>query len=102
MNEFLLCSSNFVFTFSVYNVVDFIPILPIWVTFNKVKVQQYNDINTVNERMVWIMFGLSTTRILRLLRIRKKVLELKDDVQRQIGDMILSILVLILFSESLE
>lgn len=77
--------------------VDLFTVIPIWVTFNK-SAPRFSDIHDFNMAIVYILFGLSTTRILRALRIHKKLILMEDEVRRRLGEMVLTITVMILFS----
>lgn len=57
----------------------------------------YNNIFTAEDKMVYILCGVTTTRILRSLRLRRKLLRIEDEVSRCIADIALNILVCMLF-----
>lgn len=76
--------------------VDLLTVIPIWVTANKVA-PAVEDVSTISEAVLYILFGLNTTRILRALRIRKKLSNIDDAVNRYLAEMTLAIIVMILF-----
>ncbi len=47
------------------------------------------------------MFALGTTRILRVLRIRRYLILIDDEVQKSIGELALTVLVMLIFDASL-
>lgn len=84
--------------YSFYSMVDLLTVIPIYATYNA-KRPHYNDVNSVTLVLMYIFFGLNTTRILRALRIRKYLLVIEDAVERCLGDISLLITVMLLFSE---
>ena len=54
---------------------------------------------SAKEVVLYILCGMQTTRILRALRIRRKLLLIEDEVKRFMGDMALRIIMIILFSK---
>lgn len=76
--------------------VDLLTVIPIWITSTRQPVN-FNSINGLDDFFTYLLFGLNTTRILRALRIHKKLMFVEDEVQRALGNMILTILVMILF-----
>lgn len=80
--------------------VDLLTVVPIWITINSEPVK-YSEIHTFNDTLLYILFFLNTTRVLRSLRIYKKLNTITDEVQRSLGEMVLTVVVLILFSELL-
>lgn len=78
--------------------VDLCTVVPIVVTFNTPLVQ-YSQINSVYDAFVFFLYALTTTRILRALRIHKKLLLIEDEVKRSLGEMLLTLFCMILFSK---
>ena len=78
--------------------VDLLTVIPIWITTTR-KPIAFNQIQNFNDFFTYLLFGLNTTRILRALRIHKKLMHVEDEVQRAIGNMILTILVMLLFGK---
>ncbi len=65
---------------------------------NKIDYSIYS-LYTPHDWIIHFAFGLSIVRILRPLRIIKKLKEMTDDVKRSIGEMVLTIIFMILFSK---
>lgn len=80
--------------------VDLLTVIPIWARFLVSSVPTYSSINSLTDAIVYTLYGLNTTRVLRALRIRKKLLLIEDAVDRCLGDMALTISVMILFSKN--
>ena len=59
-----------------------------------------NYIYTLNDALLYAAYGMYTTRILRALRIRRKLAKIEDVVERFMGELLLSIIVMILFFAS--
>ena len=78
--------------------VDLSTVIPTWATMGTTP-PSYADIDTPYLGTLYILNLLKTTRMLRPLRIRRKLLHIEDEVQRIMADMILRIIVLILFSK---
>ena len=72
--------------------------IPTWATMG-VERPDYDKVNTFYEWLMYILFLLKVTRIMRPLRIRRKLQVIEDEVERTMVDMILRILILILFSK---
>ena len=83
---------------SFYSIVDILTVIPTYATLNASR-PIFTDINTFSEAVLYLLFGLKTTRILRALRVRRKILDIEEEVQRTVADMSLQVLVLILFSK---
>lgn len=64
--------------------VDVLTVIPIWVTAGT-ECPVYDDIKTAEGAVLYTMFLMSTTRILRALRIRRKLANIEDSVKRNIG-----------------
>lgn len=78
--------------------VDLLTVIPVWVTFGR-DCPPLHTIETFDEGFIFVMFGLSTTRVLRALRIRRKLMNIEDAVDRCLAMICLSIGVMILFSK---
>ena len=78
--------------------VDLLTVVPIWATINTVPIG-YSEIKSTRDGFKYLLFGLNTTRILRALRIHKKLTTIVDEVQRSLGEMILTVCVLMMFSK---
>ena len=76
--------------------VDLFTVIPIWVTAGQT-CPTYNDISSFGDGVLYLMFLLNTTQILRALRIRRKLVTIEDPVDRCIGEICLTITITILF-----
>lgn len=77
--------------------VDLLTVIPIWITYGRA-CPIVEEIASFKDAILYFLFGLSTTRVLRALRIRKKLMAIEDDVDRCFGEICLTISVMILFS----
>ena len=57
-------------------------------------------VNSATDFVLYVLCMMQATRILRALRIRRRLLQIEDEVQRYVGEMILLVVVMILFSKS--
>jgi hypothetical protein len=55
---------------SFYSMVDLLTVVPVWVTYNRT-CPVLEDIGTFREAVLYAVFALTTTRILRALRVRR-------------------------------
>jgi hypothetical protein len=85
---------------SFYSMIDILTVIPIWVSVYSF-VPFYHEIYTFRDGVVYFMVSLSTSRILRALRIRKKLMAIEDEVKRCVGDIALTLVVMILFFSAL-
>ena len=83
-------------TISFYSMVDLFTVVPIFIVFGK-DPPRLGTIYTAEGWFYYALFGMSTTRILRALRVRRKLLQIEDAVDRYFGEMVLAITVMILF-----
>jgi hypothetical protein len=79
--------------------VDILTVVPIFVTYGH-SLPNVNYIYTFREAGLYAAFAMNTTRILRALRVRRKLARIQDAVERFLGELILSIIVMILFFAS--
>lgn len=79
--------------------VDLMTVIPIFVTYGQ-DLPNVNYIYTAREAFLYTAFAMNTTRILRALRIRRKLAKVQDAVERFMGELVLSIIVMILFFAS--
>jgi voltage-gated potassium channel len=82
--------------FSFYSMVDLFTVVPIFIVFGR-EAPRLGTIYTAEGWFYYLLFGMSTTRILRALRVRRKLLQIEDAVDRYFGEMILAVTVMILF-----
>ena len=86
--------------FSFYSMIDLMTVIPIWIT-RLYPCMDYNNIYSSQDQIVYILCGVTTTRILRALRIRRKLIRIEDEVSRCIGEIALNIVVTMLFFSAL-
>lgn len=83
---------------SFFAMVDFATIIPIFVTFAFFPTRvEYFEIHTFTQIVNYVMYGASTLRILRALRVHRKLHLIKDEVQRFLYSMLLDVVTMILF-----
>ena len=98
--NFLIADNKVAFTSSFYSMIDLLTVIPIWLT-RLYPCMNYNNIVTDFDRFIYILCATTTTRILRSLRIRRKLMRIEDEVTRCIADIALNIIVFILFFAAL-
>ena len=86
------------FLTSFFSMVDLLTVIPIFVLYDIV-CPDYNRINSGKEAVIYILYGFSTTRILRALRVWRKLSAIEDPVSRAVGQMATTISIMILFSK---
>ena len=74
-------------------------VIPIYVTYGY-DLPNVHYIHTFPTAMLYTAFAMNTTRILRALRIRRKLAKVQDAVERFMGELVLSVIVMILFFAS--
>ena len=95
-----LADHRIVYFSSFYSLVDILTVIPIWVSVYS-HVPNYSEIKNARDAFVYFLVALATTRVLRALRIRKKLIVLEDEVQRCVGEIALTLVVMILFFTAL-
>jgi len=93
-------ADNLIYWCSFFSLVDALTVIPTWATLG-VETPDYGDINNAYTGTMYILNLFKTTRVLRPLRIRRKLLNIEDEVQRALADMMLRIIIMILFSKHL-
>ena len=73
--------------------------IPFFITYAS-ELPNVNYIRTFREAGLYAAFAMNTTRILRALRIRHKLAKIQDAVERFLGELVLSVIVMILFFAS--
>ena len=76
--------------------VDIITVIPIWITAGR-NLPLLSATSTFADFTLFAMFGLSSTRILRSLRLRRKLSTINDSVERYLKETILGLFVFLLF-----
>jgi len=73
-------------------------VIPVWFIYDADGPPNSEAVGA-NKVTMYIVHALATTVILRPMRIQKKIKEITNEVQRSIGDMALTIVMMILFSK---
>lgn len=84
------------FLTSFFSMIDILTVIPIWVTSN-VECPAFADARGPKLLTIYVVCGMVTTRILRALRIHKWLAYIEDPVHRNVGDIALIIISLILY-----
>ena len=67
--------------------VDLLTVIPTWVTYH-LRCPVFEEISTTSDGLLYFMFALTNTRILRILRIRQKLLNIQVDTYIDLWDYI--------------
>ena len=81
--------------------VDVLTVIPIFTTYTQdcnAYISNYLDYSAT-QVVYYILCALTTTRILRSLRVHRRFERIEDEVQRFLASMVLNIVVMILFSK---
>ena len=97
---FLLADSKLSHLTSFYSMIDLLTVIPIWIT-QDYPCMDYNHIESSADAMIYILCAITSTRILRSLRIRRKLLRIEDEVSQVLADIALNIVVFMLFFAAL-
>ena len=97
---FFLADRKIKFITSFYSMIDLLTIIPIWVS-RYTTCPAYSSIDGIETAVIYVLCGLNPTRIMRALRIRKQLVTIEDAVDRALGEMILTISVMLLFNAAL-
>lgn len=97
--SFFIADHRVEFVNSFFSMVDLLTVIPIWITFNSKQVT-YPEVKSFHDMFLYFLFGLNTTRILRALRIHKKLMFVEDEVARALGNIILTVVVMLLFGSA--
>lgn len=85
---------------SFFSMVDIFTVIPIWVTSSTIVHKPvWGEITTIQEGVLFFIFGLETTRILRALRLRRFLTLIEDVVDRCIAEIFVTGSIMLLFSE---
>ncbi len=84
---------------SVYSIIDLMTVIPICVTYGY-RLPDVDYIHDVPTALLYTVFAMNTTQILRALRIRRKLARIQDAVERFMGELLLAVIVMILFFAS--
>jgi hypothetical protein len=64
--------------------VDVLTVIPIWAT-SGYSCPDFDNIDSAKEFLIYLLFLLNSTRVLRALRIRRKLMNIEDAVDRFLG-----------------
>lgn len=95
--SFFLADHKIEFVTSFFSMVDLLTVIPIWVTRNRTPIE-FQYVHTADDVFTYILFGLSTTRVLRALRLHRRLDEQVDEVKRTLGTMALVIVSMLMFN----
>jgi voltage-gated potassium channel len=98
--SFFMADHKSEFVNSFFSMVDLLTVVPIWITSGFQPVA-YDEINSLFDFVLYMLYLLNTTRILRALRLHKKIMLIEDEVDQATANMILSVLVMLLFDAAL-
>lgn len=98
--SFFLADHKSEFVKSFFSMVDLLTVVPIWITSGFAPVA-YNDVSTLFDVVLYLLYFLNTTRILRALRLHRKIMLIEDEVKRATANIILSVLVMLLFDAAM-
>ena len=79
-------------------ILGILSVIPIWITYDR-HLKDPVSAKSSEDSIIYIIFAISTTRILRPWRIQQMIKELTNEVQRCVGEMALTIILMILFSK---
>ena len=99
--SFFLADHKLIHITSFFSMVDLLTVIPIWITYSKECPTFSETYGNPQLLFLWVMYASNTTRILRALRCRRYVEKIDDAVNRAVGDMAITITVLILFLAAL-
>jgi len=86
-------------SYSFFSMVDLLTVIPIWIT-SSTHCPQIDDVINMHSLVIYIICGLSTTRILRFLRIHRLIRAVEDQVKRCLMQMLLVVTAIILFNSA--
>ncbi len=98
---FFLADHKLTHVTSFFSMVDLLTVIPIWITYSKECPTYSETYGNPQLQFLWVMYALNTTRILRALRCRRYIERIDDAVNRAVGDMGITITVMILFLAAL-
>jgi len=98
-----LADNTILFVTNFFSMVDLMTVVPIWVLYgHKDECMYYSQVKTFRDVLIYIVCGMSTTRVLRALRIRRRLILIEDEVQRCMSEIGLKIICMILFDAALQ
>ena len=97
---FYLADSKIAHVTTFYSMVDLLTVIPVWVT-RSYACMDYNHVESSRDRIVYLLCAVTTTRILRVLRIQRKLVRIEDVVSRTIAEIVLQIVVAMFFFAAL-
>ena len=101
LNYFMADDKN-EFVGSFFSMVDLLSVIPTYILYGASNEAPYStDIHTLSNLLWYLLNAATCARILRVLRIRKYLLLVSDEVQQKIGEIILMSLVTLVFFAAL-
>ena len=101
LNYFVADDKN-EFVGSFYSMVDLLSVIPTYILYGAARDAPYeSEIDSLGDFLWYFCHAATCARILRVLRIRKYLLHVKDEVQQKIGEIILVSLVTLIFFAAL-
>jgi hypothetical protein len=97
---FFLADHKLSFMSSFFSMVDLMTVIPVWVTVFESCID-INSVKTFKDFGVYVLCGMVSTRIMRALRLRKWLMKIEDDVDRCLGEITLTVSVMMLFDAAL-
>ena len=79
--------------------VDLLTVIPIWVSYFGFENVPYSLLYSFTDGVIYIMYALNSTKVLRALRVRKTLMLIEDAVDRCFADIALIMVSMILFSK---
>ena len=98
--QFFLADRKGEFLTSFYSMIDLVTVIPSFFLYNYTT-KEFEELQGLLDWIIYLMTALTATRILRSLRLRMYMMNIKDEVRRHLGDMILIFVTMILFDAAL-
>lgn len=98
--SFFMADHKSEFVNSFFSMVDLLTVVPIWITSGFQPIP-YNELESSFDIILYLLYFLNTTRILRALRLHRKIMSIEDEVERATANMILNVLVMLLFDAAM-
>jgi hypothetical protein len=99
--SFFIADRKVPFVCSFYSIVDILTVIPIFIFVFNEHIPAQDEVDTVEEFILYTIHALNTTRVLRALRLRKLFYSIEDPVDRCVAEISLKLAIMILFSKFL-
>ena len=100
--NYFIADNKVVFMTDFFAMIDMLTVLPIWVQkstgIDSVTYEQFR--NSTRDAFLYLVYFLGTTRVLRALRVRRKLLMIQDEIDKVMSEIALTISVMLLFCAS--